>query len=69
MGNKQSRAHNEGRGPVMECDCERVMPEVIKECCESVSAGVENTFLTGLNGVALNPIIFAPLVLKCFNIS
>ena len=51
MGNKQSRAHNEGRGVAMECDCERVMPEVIKECCESVSAGVENTFLTGLNGM------------------
>lgn len=48
MGNKQSRAHG---GIAMECNCERVMPQVIKECCEAVSRGVENTFLAGLDGM------------------
>lgn len=48
MGNKQSRAHG---GFAMECNCERVMPQVIKECCEAVSRGVENTFLAGLDGM------------------
>jgi hypothetical protein len=51
MGNKQSRAHNGGQSIAMECNCERVMPRVIKECCEAVSTGVESTFLTGLDGM------------------
>jgi hypothetical protein len=51
MGNKQSRGPNVNAGIAIECNCERVMPQVIKECCESVSAGVENTFLTGLDGM------------------
>ena len=51
MGNKQSRAHNGGRSIAIECDCERVMPQVIKECCDAVSTGVESSFLTGLDGM------------------
>lgn len=53
MGNKQSRGHPNA-GIAIECNCERVMPRVIKECCDSVSAGVENSFLTGLD-VILGP--------------
>ena len=49
MGNKQSR-QSQGPSPV-ECDCERVMPAVIKECCESVSSGVEDTFATAVEGI------------------
>lgn len=51
MGNKQSRAHNGGQSLAMECDCERVMPQVIAKCCEAVSTGVESTFLAGLDGM------------------
>jgi len=51
MGNKQSRAHNVGVSSAMECDCERVMPQVIAKCCEAVSTGVQGTFLAGLDGM------------------
>jgi len=51
MGNKQSTAHYTPGGFAMECNCERVMPQVIKECCEAVSTGVEGTFLAGLDGM------------------
>ena len=49
MGNEQSR-QTQGPTPV-ECNCERVMPIVIKYCCESVSTGVENTFATAVEGI------------------
>ena len=46
MGNRPSRPRND---TCYECNCERVMPLVIKECCESVSNGAENTFLTAID--------------------
>jgi|UniRef100_A0A6C0DXG3 hypothetical protein len=46
MGNKPSRPRDD---TCYECNCERVMPLVIKECCESVSNGAENTFLTAVD--------------------
>ena len=62
MGNRQSqnmgiqqsgnhRSHNSVIPMVIECDCDRVMPIVIKECCEAVTKGADNTILTGLNGI------------------
>lgn len=49
MGNKQSR--NPGILDPVECNCERVMPQVIKACCEAVSDGVENTFVSAVGGI------------------
>jgi hypothetical protein len=49
MGNKASQPLSERTS--WECNCERVMPEVIKGCCEEVSAGVENTFLTAVDQI------------------
>jgi len=50
MGNKQSQ-QNKPVSVNIECNCERVMPAVIKECCESVSSGVETTFDTAVEGI------------------
>jgi len=49
MGNNQSRKKHIFE-PV-ECNCERVMPQVIKACCEAVSDGVENTFVSAVGGI------------------
>ena len=46
MGNKSSRPTPPR--PCYKCDCDRVMPRVIKECCEAASKGAENTFLAAL---------------------
>ena len=54
MGIQQSgyhRSHNSVIPMAIECDCDRVMPLVIKECCEAVTKGADNTILTGLNGI------------------
>jgi hypothetical protein len=49
MGNNQSL---QPLKPIpVECNCERVMPQVIKACCESVSSGVENTFISAVGGI------------------
>jgi len=48
MGNKSSRP-TPPPPPCYKCDCDRVMPRVIKECCEATSNGAENTFLTAVN--------------------
>jgi hypothetical protein len=49
MGNNQSQKKP---GPIpIDCNCERVMPEVIKACCGSVNDGVENTFATAVNSM------------------
>ena len=47
MGNKATKPLSERT--CYECNCDRVMPEVIKGCCEAVSDGAENTFLTALD--------------------
>ena len=47
MGNKSSRP--KPTTPCFECNCECVMPQVIKECCDAVSNGAENTFATAVN--------------------
>lgn len=50
MGNKSSRpGPPPPPPPCFKCDCDRVMPRVIKECCEATSNGAENTFLTAVN--------------------
>jgi len=50
MGNKQSQSPQPMLLPI-DCNCERVMPQVIKACCESVSSGVENTFISAVGGI------------------
>lgn len=53
MGNRQSQ--NQSLNSIdpltIECNCDRVMPIVIKECCEAVSKGADNAILTGLNNL------------------
>jgi hypothetical protein len=49
MGNKAAKPLSERT--CYECNCERVMPEVIKGCCEAVSDGAENTFLTAVDEI------------------
>jgi hypothetical protein len=48
MGNKQSKRTEV---TAIQCDCERVMPQVITKCCDAVSTGIESTFLAGLDGM------------------
>jgi hypothetical protein len=49
MGNKASQPLSEKT--CYECNCERVMPEVIKGCCEAHGDGAENTFLTAIDEI------------------
>jgi hypothetical protein len=54
MGNKVAKPPSEPAKPLSErtcyeCNCERVMPEVIKGCCDAVGDGAENTFLTAID--------------------
>jgi len=47
MGNKPSQPLSEKT--CYECNCERVMPRVIKECCAAAENSAENTLLTAID--------------------